>query len=158
MQHNRPTQRSLKKRPTLQDVVQSLVDAGRLDVAERIRELAGVEIKTSTPVVQEGRGKFRFAYLYVSTSKLDLEQQAKQLTDFVTACQKRNDESINKCLVQKETITVNLPKGLVVIAVRVPMKLYFDSTLPDIVASHKVIRAYLRKPRKDTQYRVQTNQ
>lgn len=158
MQHNRPTQRNLKKRPSLQDVVQSLVDAGRLDVAERIRELAGVELKTSTPVVQEGRGKFRFAYLYVSTAKLDLEQQAKQLTDFVAACGKLRNAGIDKCLSQKETITVNLPKGLVVIAVRVPMKMFHESDLPDIVSAHPVIRVYLRKPRKDTQYRIQPTQ
>lgn len=146
MQHDRHIE--LKKRPDLSEVVLSLRGSGRHDVADMISRLLGPQVK-----IKDGElGKFRFAYLFVNRSEASMDDQSKMIHGFVNGLQKMKNPGLGVLLENMELIPITLPKNIVVLAMRIPLSLYNESSLPSIVKNHAFISVYLRKPRKDTQH------
>lgn len=101
------------KRPDLEEIVRSLYDLGRSDVADRITDMTGVVRRPSTqelaaqaqhdtdgslrnrdatvadasPTSKQKylRGRYRFAYIYVNSATASLDEQTKILTAFLKA-------------------------------------------------------------------------
>lgn len=157
----------IRKRPDLSEVIRSLRESGRGDVADTIAGLAGVveqknmdqPHKPKTNFVPQGNqqyyGKYRNAYLFVNSTTASMDDQSKMLHGFMQTLKKSNKQDVVELLASAELIPITLPKNVVVLAIRVPLHAYLDSRVPKYVAAHSFMKAYLRKPRSDTQHLAQ---
>ena len=170
-----------RKRPDLSEVVRSLRLSGRYDVATTIAQLAGIseadilELERHYEQQQKQRLlnkkplkkldhdrprsnnakyyiKFRSAYLYVNSTTASMDDQSKMLHGFLQLLKKRGDKTTHAIIAKAELVPVTLPKNIVVLAIRMPLQGYQASNIPKYVASNSFMRAYLRKPRADTQH------
>ena len=132
----------------------SLRKSGRNDVADTISNLLGTPLHGN----KSDDGKFRFAYLFVNSINASMDDQSKMLHEFIAGLKKTRSRDIEYALEGMKIIPVTLPKGIIVLAMRIPLSLYNESQLPGILANHPFMKAYLRKPRKDTQHLAQQAQ
>jgi hypothetical protein len=142
----------IKKRPDLTEVVKSLRASGRDDVADKISDLL-------TPVPNHNvrvkkPGKFKYAYLFVNNSNASMDDQSKMIFGFIRALE-RTHPATKPMFAESELVPVTLPRGLVVLALRVVMEAYVSSVIPKILEKHAFMQVYLRKPRSDTQHLAQ---
>lgn len=165
-QHNRHTEFKsvIRKRPDLTEVIRSLRDSGREDVANTIAALSGV-VDAGKPVVkptkqkavgnQQYYGKYRNAYMYVNSTTASMDDQSKMLHGFLQTLKKSNRKDVLDIVADAELVPITLPKNVVVLAIRVPLHAYLKSRIPKYIEAHTFMKAYLRKPRSDTQHLAQ---
>jgi hypothetical protein len=169
------TVKMIRKRPDLTEVIRNLRFNGRDDVADLITKLSGTTESTSRDSVSSvntsatatgtdrqsngsGSRRKKYAYLYVNSTKASMDDQSKMLHGFIQTLKAKpqNRKSVSVLMKSIELIPITLPKNVVVLAMRLPLEMYIGSVIQKRLNGHTFMKAYLRKPRSDTQHLAET--
>ncbi len=150
------TQRRLQP-PKLGEVMRDLTKNGDLATAARLKTASGISVIDEPEKRKKDNKKHPYAYLYINDSSLSEATQGKRLQSIASAFLSGKDEKIANVFRKFESITVNLPKGLVVVALKIDASLFNKCRLSRYLESrantHK-LAVYTRKPRQDVQGKV----
>lgn len=146
-----------RKKPGLADVVKTLRESGRSDLADKIESITGnlcVVKQAPEPSYELGR----FAYIYLNSASTCVEEQARVLISFFETLKKFKSKSkaIKDFIESAQLLPIALPH-LVVLAIRVPTVLYKDTFISSITEKTS-LSVYTRQPRRDAQYKTQAIQ